>query len=178
MRANVAEAFRGLAILEQTPDILDTMISATSAEDRAWRPAPDRWSIDQVLAHLADSEVNNFNRRLRAMANGGTPKLPVYDQEAVVNAERFDGYAELEKLRERRAETVAWLRALPPDVVDRDGVHGEIGRITEHPVGGWFFRRQASKMPAYGKFLSPDDVGAIGAYVKWIRAGSWRPGLQ
>ena len=130
MRANVAEAFKGLAILEQTPDILDTMLSATSAEDRAWRPAPDRWSIDQVLAHLADSEVNNFNRRLRAMANGGTPKLPVYDQEAVVNAERFDGYAELEKLRERRAETVAWLRALPPDVVDRDGVHGEIGRIT------------------------------------------------
>jgi mono/diheme cytochrome c family protein len=55
---------------------------------------------------------------------------------------------------------------------------GEIARITEHPVGGWFFRRQVSKMPAYGKFLSPDDVGAIGAYVKWIRAGSWRPGLH
>jgi mono/diheme cytochrome c family protein len=55
---------------------------------------------------------------------------------------------------------------------------GEIARITEHPIGGWFFRRQATKMPAYGKFLSAEDLAAIAAYVKWIRAGSWRPKLQ
>jgi len=55
---------------------------------------------------------------------------------------------------------------------------GEITRITEHPVGGYFFRRQAAKMPAYGKFLSPEDVEAIEAYVKWIRTGPWRARLQ
>lgn len=55
---------------------------------------------------------------------------------------------------------------------------GAIPRITEHPIGGWFFRRQAVKMPAYGKFLSPEDVAALEAYVKWIRAGAWRPRLQ
>jgi mono/diheme cytochrome c family protein len=55
---------------------------------------------------------------------------------------------------------------------------GEIARITEHPIGGWFFRRQAAKMPAYGRFLSPEDLAAMAAYVKWIRAGSWRARLQ
>jgi mono/diheme cytochrome c family protein len=55
---------------------------------------------------------------------------------------------------------------------------GEIPRITEHPIGGWFFRRQAVKMPAYGKFLSPADVEAIAAYVKWLHAGSWWPKLH
>jgi mono/diheme cytochrome c family protein len=55
---------------------------------------------------------------------------------------------------------------------------GAIARITEHPVGGWFFRRQAVKMPAYGKFLPPDDVRALEAWVKWVRAGAWRAKLQ
>jgi mono/diheme cytochrome c family protein len=55
---------------------------------------------------------------------------------------------------------------------------GEIARITAHPIGGWFFRRQAAKMPGYGRFLSPEDIAAIGAYLKWIRAGAWRPALH
>ena len=55
---------------------------------------------------------------------------------------------------------------------------GHIPRITEHPIGGWFFRRQAAKMPAYGRFLAPEDIAALGAYVKWIRAGSWRAKLE
>jgi len=52
---------------------------------------------------------------------------------------------------------------------------GEIKRLLEHPVGGFFIRRQAIKMAAYGRFLSEDDVGALAAYVRWVRAGAWRP---
>jgi len=130
MTDTVAGTFKGLAILEQTPAVLAAMISPTSAEDRAWRPAPSRWSIDQVLAHLADSEVNNFNRRLRAMAAGGTPLLPVYDQEGAVSPADFDGTEELAKLRDRRRETIEWLHTLPTKVLESDGRHGEIGRIT------------------------------------------------
>ena len=55
---------------------------------------------------------------------------------------------------------------------------GVIPRISEHPIGGWFFRRQAVKMPAYGRFLSPEDVAAIEAYVKWVRAGAWREKMR
>jgi mono/diheme cytochrome c family protein len=52
---------------------------------------------------------------------------------------------------------------------------GEIARITEHPIGGWFFRRQVIKMPAYKRFLPAADLEALVAYVRWIRAGTWRP---
>jgi mono/diheme cytochrome c family protein len=55
---------------------------------------------------------------------------------------------------------------------------GKLDRISEHPIGRIFFRRQAIKMPAYGKFISPDDVAALAAYVRWIHAGSWRPLIQ
>ncbi len=52
---------------------------------------------------------------------------------------------------------------------------GELERIDAHPIGGWFFRRQAIKMPAYGRFVPDADVDALAAYVRWIRAGAWRP---
>jgi len=52
---------------------------------------------------------------------------------------------------------------------------GKIPRIIEHPVGGYFTRRQAIKMAAYGRFLPEADLNALAAYVRWIRAGAWRP---
>ncbi len=55
---------------------------------------------------------------------------------------------------------------------------GEIPRISQHPIGGYFFRRQAAKMPAYGKLLPPDDIEALEAYVEWIHAGAWKAKLN
>jgi len=52
---------------------------------------------------------------------------------------------------------------------------GALARVTEHPIGGRFFKRQAIKMPAYEHFVPEADVDALAAYVRWIRAGSWRP---
>jgi mono/diheme cytochrome c family protein len=52
---------------------------------------------------------------------------------------------------------------------------GEIPRIAEHPVGSRFLKNQAIKMPAYERFLPAADLDALAAYVRWIRAGAWRP---
>ena len=53
---------------------------------------------------------------------------------------------------------------------------GGIPRISEHPIGRIFVRRQVIKMPAFahGHVESPQDIDALMAYVRWIRAGSWR----
>src|SRR5213594_1348542 len=52
---------------------------------------------------------------------------------------------------------------------------GELARVAQHPIGGRFFKRQAIKIPAYEHFVPEADVQALAAYVRWIRAGSWRP---
>jgi mono/diheme cytochrome c family protein len=52
---------------------------------------------------------------------------------------------------------------------------GQIPRISEHPIGGRFFRRQVIKMPAYRDRVPGGDVDALMAYVRWLRAGAWRP---
>lgn len=51
---------------------------------------------------------------------------------------------------------------------------GTIARVSEHPVGGYFFRRQRIQMPAYRRFLSEADIEAIAAYVRWLAAGTWQ----
>ena len=53
---------------------------------------------------------------------------------------------------------------------------GGIPRISEHPIGKIFVRRQVIKMPAFahGHVETPEDIDALMAYVRWIRAGSWR----
>lgn len=55
---------------------------------------------------------------------------------------------------------------------------GKIARIAEHPIGRIFFGRQAIKMPAYGRFLPPEDIDALVTFVRWVRAGDWRSRLQ
>src|SRR5262249_17964452 len=64
---------------------------------------------------------------------------------------------------------------------------GELPRVAEHWFGRLFFNGaeypivrllfpgQAIKMPAYEHFVPEADVDALAAYVRWIRAGSWRP---
>lgn len=37
-----------------------------------WKPAPDKWSIHEVLIHIADSEVNSYVRCRRFIAEPGS----------------------------------------------------------------------------------------------------------
>lgn len=48
---------------------------------------------------------------------------------------------------------------------------GKLARIEQHWIGGWFSRRQLVQMPAYEKFLSPQEVDALVAFVRWIASG-------
>ena len=49
---------------------------------RMWKykPAPDRWSIHEIIIHLADSEANSFIRCCRFIAEPGKAVLG-YDQD-------------------------------------------------------------------------------------------------
>lgn len=44
-----------------------------------WKPSPDRWSIHEILVHIADSEVNGYGRFRKAIAESGDDAM-MYDQ--------------------------------------------------------------------------------------------------
>jgi hypothetical protein len=42
-----------ISLLEKMPGILEQLLHDASPEVMQWKPAPERWSIQEVLAHLA-----------------------------------------------------------------------------------------------------------------------------
>src|SRR5579859_460015 len=95
-----------LRVLEETPLTLRRLVPLVEAEQRAWQPAPDRWSIDMVLAHLVQVEGIGFRARFEAMANQDDPLLRSYDQlELFRTRTQFDGLAELATFESLRRDT-------------------------------------------------------------------------
>ncbi len=53
-----------LDLLEATPGIVRGLISELTDDDARWKPAPDRFSVAEVLAHLSHSESHCYRMRL------------------------------------------------------------------------------------------------------------------
>ena len=90
----------------------------------AYRYAPDKWSIRQVVGHLSDTERVFAYRALRIGRGDSTP-LPSFDDQAYVPEQRADDRPLADLVEEwgavRRA-TLALLRNLPPPAWYRRGI--------------------------------------------------------
>jgi DinB superfamily len=78
-----------LDLLEATPAILRGLMSEISDEDALWKPAADRFSIAEVLAHLSHSEDNCYRLRLDRFLAEDRPELEPDD--AQMWLERYRG---------------------------------------------------------------------------------------
>ena len=126
------ETLPALELLEQTPIIVEKILYSATQEQLHWKPAPDRWSISEVLAHLVEVE-GVFRERARKMVEENDPVLETYDQDAAYAAGKYSAGKASEHLHQfchERDRTISWLRYLPPKVAARTGRHSEIGPIT------------------------------------------------
>jgi hypothetical protein len=67
-------------VLRETPAALDRAISELSDAQLSRLEAPGKWSIRQVVQHLADSELVG-GYRIRMVLTHERPMLPGYDQD-------------------------------------------------------------------------------------------------
>jgi hypothetical protein len=63
-----------LDLLAATPGILRGLMCEVSDEDARWKPAPDRFSIAEVLAHLSQSE-RDYRVRVDRFLSEQRPEL-------------------------------------------------------------------------------------------------------
>jgi hypothetical protein len=126
------DALPGISVLEQTPIIIEKIVFAATDEQMQWKPAMDRWSIAEVLGHLADAEVLAFRERVRVMMEQNNPPIESYDQNAAYNAGKYMGRGRenLKKFCHERDRSLSFLRYVSPSVLARKGQHAKIGPIT------------------------------------------------
>jgi len=119
-----------LRLFAQTPAAIADFLLEATQDGLDWQPAPERFSITMVLAHLADVEIHTVMNRIRAVAEQENPVLPAYDQEALFRSGKtFRAREELERFAERRTETIGYLRLLPASAMQRTGRHEELGTV-------------------------------------------------
>ena len=116
-------------VLAGTPGALAEMVRGVP-EDRLHAPeAPGRWSVGEVLAHLADSELV-WAVRTRFVLGQPRPTLTGYDQDAWAERLQYRELAStesLERFRTLRGWNLELLEGLTDADLDRVGVHVERG---------------------------------------------------
>lgn len=109
-------------------------VAATGAagSELDWSPGPEKWSVRQILCHLADSEIVGAERFRRVLAEDN-PAIVAYDQRAWARnldyARRKISQA-LETFRRLRNENYELLNGAPEEAFARFGTHSERGRQT------------------------------------------------
>jgi len=107
-------------------------LCADTPVDPHWRPEPGKWSMVEVVCHLADEERDDFRRRLDLTLHRAGEAWPPNDPAGWV-VER--GYAArtlaaaLADFLAERERSVAWLEELGPPDLSAAYQHPRVGPI-------------------------------------------------
>lgn len=104
-------------------EVTAAMLRGLSETDAMYRYGRGKWSIKEVIGHLADTERIMAYRALR-IARGDTTALPSFDENAYVPVAKFDSRSLADlvgELRTVRAATLALLRTFDADAWRRRG---------------------------------------------------------
>ena len=123
-----------LSRMSRTADDLAAAIRGQSETALVRRPDGKNWAATEVICHLRDSE-DVFFARFHVMLSNEDPKIYVDPSAADRVAEdrqylRNDVGQALGAFRKRRKESLALLRTLTPDQLQRGCLHPTRGRIT------------------------------------------------
>ena len=119
-----------VTILSTTPRRLRELIAGRTIEELARKPDPTKWSVVQILAHLADTELVGGWRFRSVLASDGIP-LQAYDQNAWAEAFRYedaDPFESCEAFEALRMRLLWLLKRVDRKLYANYGLHAERGR--------------------------------------------------
>jgi hypothetical protein len=121
-----------LDALAAFPNQLRAQLRGLNDAQVRFRPAPDAWSIVEIVGHLADVDVIN-QMRVGKIVSGQNPALEQFDGPAAVQRAGYQtpqALALAHAFAERREAFVAELRFLRPAARARAGTHATRGLVS------------------------------------------------
>jgi hypothetical protein len=108
---------------------IERLVQGVSNEKLAKRPAPENWSITEILAHLSETELVG-GYRMRSVIGAPGCVIVGFDQDAWAVAGKYaqrDPHKSLQLFRALREANLELLASLEPGQWKHHGVHSERG---------------------------------------------------
>jgi len=121
-----------VAAYEQGIEDLRSAVMGMSKDQVLARPIPGKWSTQEVVSHIADTEIYFTDRIERTLALErplliGVDERPYPER---LNYQAFDLTEQLNLFSALRRHIVRILRMQPPEAWLRTAVHSETGLVT------------------------------------------------
>jgi len=121
-----------LRLQQAAPAKLASLVKGKTRKQLTRRPAPDKWSVAEIMAHLADAEIAISWRIRQILAKNAIP-IQAYDQDAWAGTFQYakrDPRQSLANFRGLREANLALLKSVPRKLWENYGVHEERGNET------------------------------------------------
>ncbi len=119
-------------IYKKTPGSIERSLRGLKDADLTTPPAPGKWTVAQIIAHLCDAEIVTSYRYRLAISESGRP-IQAYDQDKWADNLAYDSAdcrKKLDLFVKMRQENIALLASLTPKQWQRYGMHEERGKET------------------------------------------------
>lgn len=131
-----------MKVLSSTSKRLRKLVKGLKKKQLRYQPAAGKWSITQIINHMADSELVLAFRLRMALSQSGSP-LQAMDQDkwaAGLNYEKADVDEQIDLFSTVRKQHLAIWNSLSEEDWQKYGMHEERGketveRITQHYAG-------------------------------------------
>jgi hypothetical protein len=101
--------------LTENAETIRALVNGVNQAEAQIRPAPESWSILEVVCHLADEERNDFRPRLDIMLNRPSEKFAPNDSQEWITERKYnerDLAGSLEDFLAERKKSLEWLKGL------------------------------------------------------------------
>lgn len=119
-----------LKLQSEAPKKIEKLVKGATPKRLAAKPAPGKWSINEILAHLADAELT-IGYRMRTIAGNPGAPIQAYDQDAWAAKMRYEkrpAKRSLAAYRAFRESNLEMIRSLTAEQWDHFGLHSERGK--------------------------------------------------
>lgn len=151
-----------MKVLAATPKKIERMIKGKTPANLKKKPAPGKWSVAEIVAHLADAEIV-LGWRVRAILGApGTP-IQAFDQDAWAEAGHYaqrNPRLSLDQLRALREANLALYKSLTPEQWKHYGMHSERGQESVEHIARMMAGHDLNHLEQIERILAPKKAAA------------------